>query len=222
MKFSDFLETCKTAMSNIQYLNILNDPKENQRILQKLPHPIVERWNTIVDKELYKASELDDESDDGLLYSAEFPSFTKFCTFVRKEASKACNPITSITAVQDKGVRGNVTVNVQKQKSRSVKSFVTETKEINNKMSDNSRFACPFCSQIHNLNNCNKFLNLDLKDKRNFVDKNKLCRGCLKRGHISRYCHRRSKCKTCNRLHPTSLHDDALIQKNRWESENKV
>ncbi|XP_063585584.1 uncharacterized protein LOC134762997 [Penaeus indicus] len=36
MKFSDFLETCKTAMSNIQYLNILNDPKENQRMLQKL------------------------------------------------------------------------------------------------------------------------------------------------------------------------------------------
>ncbi|XP_063592525.1 uncharacterized protein LOC134769716 [Penaeus indicus] len=221
MKFSDFLETCKTAMSNIQYLNILNDPKENQRMLQKLPHPIVERWNTIVDRELYKASELDDESDDGLLYSAEFPSFTKFCIFVRKEASKACNPITSITAVQDKGVRGNITVNAQKQKSRLVKSFVTETNEVNDKISNN-RFTCPFCSQLHNLNNCNKFSDLDLKNKRNFVNKNKLCRGCLKRGHILRFCRQRSKCKTCNKLHPTSLHDEALVQKDRWESENKV
>ena len=31
-KFSDFLEHCNTAMNTIHYLNVLNDPDENQKI----------------------------------------------------------------------------------------------------------------------------------------------------------------------------------------------
>ena len=36
-RFSDFIQHCKTAMNSIQYLNVLNDPEENQKILNKLP-----------------------------------------------------------------------------------------------------------------------------------------------------------------------------------------
>lgn len=39
---------------------------------------------------------------------------------------------------------------------------------------------------------------------------------------MSRYCRERSKWKTCNRIHLSSLHDGALMQKNRWVTENKV
>lgn len=73
LKSSNFIEACKTTISNIQYLNIQHYLEENHRMLQKLPRPAVERWNTFVDRELYNASELDGESDSGLLYS-EFPS----------------------------------------------------------------------------------------------------------------------------------------------------
>ena len=37
-RFSDFLQHCHTAMHSIKYLEVLNDPEENQRMLRKLPN----------------------------------------------------------------------------------------------------------------------------------------------------------------------------------------
>ena len=37
-KFSDFLIHCQTAASTIKYLNVLDDPDENQRMVRKLRH----------------------------------------------------------------------------------------------------------------------------------------------------------------------------------------
>ena len=36
-KFSDFLVNCQTAMKEIHYLTALNDPKEYQKMISKLP-----------------------------------------------------------------------------------------------------------------------------------------------------------------------------------------
>jgi len=43
-KFTDFLQYCHTAMNTIQYLNVLNDPDENQKMIRKLPSQVVVRW----------------------------------------------------------------------------------------------------------------------------------------------------------------------------------
>ena len=49
-KFSDFLQRCNTAMNTIQFLNVFNDPDENQRMVKKLPSHVVLRWNRVVDE----------------------------------------------------------------------------------------------------------------------------------------------------------------------------
>ena len=49
-RFSDFLQHCYTAMHSIKYLEVLNDPEENQKMLRKLPNHLVSRWSRIVDK----------------------------------------------------------------------------------------------------------------------------------------------------------------------------
>ena len=49
-RFSDFLQHCRTAMESIEYLNVLNDPEENQEILNKLPSHLVNRWIRKVDR----------------------------------------------------------------------------------------------------------------------------------------------------------------------------
>ena len=46
-------------MNSIQYLNVLNDPDENQKILNKLPAHLVNRSIRIVDRSI-----TDDSSDD--------------------------------------------------------------------------------------------------------------------------------------------------------------
>nr|BDT62739.1 MAG: hypothetical protein [Metapenaeus ensis nimavirus] len=223
MKFSDYLQNCKTAMNSIPYLSTLNDPSENQKMLYKLPNPIVERWNKLVNKEMSLNVKVEGENiSQGLLYKGDFPSFKRFCGFIRKEALDACNPITSVTAVKSKAGYGGYPENVQRKgnKTQVVKSFATETNET---VPEKKRgYACPFCSQQHNLNYCDGYLKLDLEGRKNFVFKHKLCRGCLMKGHIFKNCRQKVKCKTCNRLHPTSLHDDTRMQReNKEESETK-
>ena len=49
-RFSDFLNQCRVAMTEMKSLEILNDSRENRRMLQKLPEWILTRWNRVVFK----------------------------------------------------------------------------------------------------------------------------------------------------------------------------
>ena len=57
-KYSDFLLHCQTAMETIGYLNILNDPNENQKMVRKLPKHLIVRWSREVDHYHSKAPPL--------------------------------------------------------------------------------------------------------------------------------------------------------------------
>lgn len=70
-KFADFLETCRAATTEIKYLKVLDDPDENQRMLQKLPSFVVTRWSRVVDRWLSKEDHA-------------YPPFTEFCGFLKK------------------------------------------------------------------------------------------------------------------------------------------
>ena len=41
------------------------------------------------------------------------------------------------------------------------------------------------------------------------------CFGCLRHGHSSRECQRRLSCATCGRQHPTVLHDESYLSRQR-------
>ena len=58
-KFADFLQHCHTAMNIVQYLNVLNNPDENQKMIKKLPSQVVVRWSRVVDEWL-PADELEE------------------------------------------------------------------------------------------------------------------------------------------------------------------
>jgi hypothetical protein len=93
-KFSDFLQHCCTAMVHIQYLSVLDDPEENQKILKKLPSYIVNRWGRIVDKSTSDDPEVgpDEESDESVISLNTYPTFKEFCRFLTTEARIACHP----------------------------------------------------------------------------------------------------------------------------------
>ena len=68
---------------------------------------------------------------------------------------------------------------------------------------------CPLCTQTHFLNQCKEFRTLSYQGRLKFVNKQKLCRACLKTGHIAKKCHRTNEtCKKqeCKEPHPTLLH----------------
>ena len=83
--FSDFLLACDNAIPHVNGLQVLNDCEENRKLLTKLPDWITSCWNRIVTEQL-------DEGKD-------YPSFHQFALFIDKEARIACNPISSLLAL---------------------------------------------------------------------------------------------------------------------------
>lgn len=78
-------------MRSIGTLDVLNDSRENQKMLSRLPHWLVVRWGRIV---VQKKEE-----------SYQYPPFKDFMEFISKEAKIACDPVISIQAVKSEQVQ---------------------------------------------------------------------------------------------------------------------
>ena len=226
-KFADFLQDCKTAMETMPQLAVLGDSQENVKLLKKLPIPLVEKWNTIVYK--YACRDDDDSADESSMdiNGDQYPPFERFCKFIKREATKACNPISSYSAVmdknQDKNQKSNTAVVKGKNSSSSTdksgkRSFKTEASEVKSPKAKHEngqrKQCCLYCSEEHDVDVCKRFNLLDITAKFDFVQKQYLCRGCLKRGHKRIDCRHKKCCSICQRYHPTSLHNSSLAQPN--------
>ncbi|XP_071836853.1 uncharacterized protein [Apostichopus japonicus] len=182
-KFADFLGQCEFAMKLVKdRLSFLNDSWENRKLLDKLPDWLVKRWGRVL-------SEWDD-----------FPPFGKFRQFIAKEADIACNPLI-VSSQKGKGSRG----------TRGASNFVVETGFDNSSTKLNAhRYKCLICEGDHRLDCCYKFLAKTVEDRKIFVKTKNLCYGCLRQGHISKFCRNRLVCNICSRSHPTALHGDIV------------
>lgn len=226
-RFSDFLEHCNTAMNKIHLLNVLNDPDENKKMLRKLPHYLVTRWSRVVDRCIgeedmeEKCANEEEPRTAGVATKNGYPTFGEFCRFLKKEARIACNPVTSLRSVKDDEPKVNTEkgrMNNRFGQNRNVvaRSFVTGSSAVkreggrNREEDNNKRVNCTFRKDAHELDACQKFLQIPLVEKREFIQSKRLCWGCLKWGHISKDCRRKKVCKTCNGSHPTSLHENRL------------
>ena len=86
-------------MNTIHYLNVLDDPDENQKKIRKLLNQVVVRRSQIVDEWL-AASELEDGSE--LFWTMKgttkpgYPPLRELCKFLEKGARILCNRVTSL------------------------------------------------------------------------------------------------------------------------------
>ncbi len=192
-EFVDFLSSVESAMPYVQGLQTLNDCVENQRIALKLPDWLSSRWNR--EATIYQ---------DG---HKMFPDFRYFVRFLNMEARIACNPITSFYAVKSTDQeRSKPTEREQSRYQRnqnfSAKTFTTNT-------SEKTSITCMFCKKKgHTLHRCLKIREKPVEERVKFVQREKLCFGCLRIGHNSRDCTSRSVCDLCGKRHPTCLHQD--------------
>ncbi|XP_067332746.1 uncharacterized protein [Channa argus] len=196
-EFVDFLRGCCTAMSQIKGLEILNDCGENQRILNKLPDWLVARWNR-------KAVEIEE-------ISQTFPSFKQFVDFLTLEAKIACNPVTSLHALKSGDGEKPRMAKPRTVGSRVLVNSTEETLEAK---------GCVFCEKpSHSIHTCWKFKDKPITERVKFVKMKRMCFGCLKPGHHSKVCERRSICDTCKRKHPTCLHEDRTTTDGKKEQQ---
>ena len=206
-KFSDFLKQCHTAMASVKCLNILDDERENRKLLLKLPEWIVNRWNRQV--AVSRASE------------QRFPSFNEFMQFMVKEAKIACDPVTSLQALRSEQnystERSEKGLKIDRRPPVKGRSFLTEVENssvsfVSNTVKPESVGCCLCQKKNHELESCRIFLRKPVEERKAFVKDKKLCYGCLGFNHVSKRCRTRKKCETCNKLHPTCLHGDKKPQ----------
>lgn len=219
-KFADFLKQCLAAMETIGCLNVLDDERENRKMLAKLPDWVMVRWNRIA---------VQSKEEKGL-----FPSFKDFMLFVSKEANIACDPVTSLQSFKahesintskkgDSGVRFN---KGQTVRARSFKSEVKDKqpRQLGPVLGDLNKIECVYCKRHHALQKCYGFLAISLEKRKTFAQENGLCFGCLRKGHIAKRCFNRMKCEKCNKMHPTLFHEDrsTASQSSKEKEENEV
>ena len=58
----------------------------------------------------------------------------------------------------------------------------------------------------HFIDDCGRLRQQSWEERKEVVYGLRLCFGCLKRGHVARFCPARLKCKVCGAQHPTLLH----------------
>ncbi|XP_078321623.1 uncharacterized protein LOC111100747 [Crassostrea virginica] len=192
--FGDFLQACRDATPQIPSLRILDDCSENQKLLSKLPTWAAMRWNRQVQ-----------ESIDA---TGDYPTFFKFVDFVVKEARIACNPVSSLSAINDSNVKP--TKEQRNLGSRKVNVLATTlSNQHNGKASDLRTSVCECCEREgHPLYKCERFAGLTITEKRDLVRTKNLCFGCLRKGHRNKDCRRKHTCGICKGKHPSCLHED--------------
>lgn len=206
-KFSDYVNQCVKAMETVPSLNVLNDERENFKLLQKMPPWLINRWGRLVAG-----------------YRAEhrmYPSLSEFSRFLEKEADLACDPVTSLQALKVEGSK-NTSVVKPSYKKRTSSSFNTSATTNGEKTDSQEKVSCAHCKKKHSIDDCFSFRKLSVDDKTAFIMKCGLCFGCLAHGHRSRRCQGRLTCKTCGGNHPTSLHHgtNKALDKKPTESEH--
>ena len=199
-KFSDFLKQIQSNLTALNTQDVLNDAKENYKMLKVLPQWIVNKWAD-------KIAEHQERNND------RFPPFESFVTFVGAQSKRVNNPIIAQLSSSSRSVSST-------QGNKPSSSGVSRT--VSHSTSTVSRSSCLCCGGSHSLQKCDKFTGLSYDDRVAFVRENRLCFGCFYSGHRSRDCRRRMKCEVCERSHPTLLHNPANVQPNEETPSEQV
>lgn len=189
----------------MKYLNVLDDPDENQRKARKLLRYLIDLWSREVDRWLNQDEE---QRQSGRALSnvsrvqMGYPPFSAFCSFLQRESRIAYNPVTAVRPQREEVASDNFDkgwkpkgFNIRKPPRFS--TFATDSHEVANsnthsRMEKKSEATlCPLCKAPHDLNVCKQFLKKSLAERRDLIKTNTLCIGCLRWKYMKRVCRRR-------------------------------
>ena len=202
-EFSIALEQARNAMTGMQYMNDLNAANVLRQLWEKLPGDLRSKWTERVSK--IRST------------SQQVASFNDFSQFVSQQADLATDPVYSEESISRSvdTVDKHHQQNEREPKRGRRTNFATDlsTKKVIGRNS--LPISCTLFSKAHHLDECAEFLKKPLEDRRDFVKEKGLCFGCYSPEHVAKLCRSKRSCKTCNKRHPTSLHDYS------WRPERK-
>lgn len=192
------METPVMKKNSAEELKKLTNHVHTQVLAMKALGEKVEHWNTPLvhtilnrlDKETTKEWNRTQQND-------VMPTYEELMSYLRKEAVK-------LTPMTPSG--GNQSTpapfNSQKPKNGNNKS---NGQKSHSYLTTSAEKACPLCKEQHTLENCEKFLTLNVSERIQAGRNARLCLNCLRPNHLTRFC-RSEKCSTCSKKHNVLLH----------------
>ena len=207
--FSIALDQAKSAMKGMSHMEDLNTAHVLRQLWEKLPRHLRSKWT--------------ERNNKTKSIKGRIADFEEFSQFVREQAELATDPVFSEESVskpqnddKDKGTR--VRFRRRSLSRGRGTNLATGVSQENRKQ---RTLSCTLCNKPHNLNECEQFLKKTLAKRKAFVVEKNLCFGCFSDQHIAKNCKERQTCKTCNKRHPTSLHNDDWKKANDDNDKNK-
>ena len=148
-------------------------------------------------------------------------TFSDLVKFVKEEAELATDQIFSPNNLKwERNKESNREGSLMPFKGRtrrppSANTLVTSTGGDANQKLPRPPARCLICRGSHSLEECMEYMKRSVQERVAFLKSKGVCFGCLEKGHLSKSCGARLKCKKCARSHPTSLHEDS---KNKQET----
>lgn len=201
--FALYLRQCHNAMQDLDYLDELNVASNLKLLVSKLPYKLRERWRNVVYESFQKNNTR--------------IRFKHLVDFLEHQSSILIHPV--FGDIKDPPTsRGSISKAIPDTKApKRGSSFVTTVTPATEQVVSQPKIqqtnthaaalsSCSFCSDKHEVTNCEKLSSEPQQEKVDFLKKNGFCFGCLKKGHLSKNCNNKMTCQICKRKHPTLLH----------------
>lgn len=202
-KFSIALTGCKNSLTEIGYLNKLENPDTLKTIVQRLPFGLRQRWRDIADNIT--------ETQDREITIADLSDFV---SAKARAATHAIFGDISSQAPQSQGGPGAR----RRAQPLTRSSFATNVGTSHNCNVDEERNnqanrKCPLCKSDHWLSQCSNFKEKSLAARWQLVTSRGLCANCLVAGHSANSCPKKGFCRVtgCNGKHSSYLHPKSQL-----------
>lgn len=204
--------------SSMQIRKLIDTVLRNLRALNTLDEP-TEKWDTLVIylivTKLDASTEREWESHKGAMSLGvkDKVKLEDLLSFLRNRAdmldmvsANHSKPKESHTS--DKS--DNKYHNDHKRSSHRIHSYASTKTKFNRNNFKKDLPNCVLCNQGHALFTCISFLNMSVSDRSKFINEKKLCRNCLRSGHIIDDC-LFGPCRQCQGKHNSLLHFDSNV-----------
>ncbi|KAL4009060.1 hypothetical protein ACER0C_002912 [Sarotherodon galilaeus] len=202
-----FLTSCGNAMSDMEYMEELDNVANMRAIVNKLPYKLRGRWRSV-------AFEIEETE-------ARRPKFMDLVKFINTQAKVALHPVfgdikdsnkaptkspPNVTLVRKSGKTIFTTTATPVNHSGSIDAEAKGGKKGLTNPTSAFNKPCLFCHSEHTMAQCKRLRKSLHKEKLEFLREKGLCFSCLKQGHMSRSCEEKLNCELCSLTHPTVLH----------------
>lgn len=183
-----FLQTIRSCLNAISSLGV-NITDQTQilafYIIRKLPKTIRNNWNRSLgsNQEIFTVDQVLHFLEES--YQVMITSSTIRSTSSSSKSETNSNKSREFNAPKPK---------------KDIKAFVTETKP------KAKVFKCAICAAEHSIRECAQFLNTSVAERKNTVDRLKLCYNCLGFNHMLPKCTSIRNCLHCGGRHHSLLH----------------